>query len=440
MSALGDYIHLHTSNYLKYGVAKKGEAPKHFSGAGNFLANRMAAIKPLNEKTIQTLETRLKQNTSNQEATDKKKSDLDFQQKLDTVYEYIASYSLTGAMGQYVDSSTGMRGYSKPYENLKSKTLSQAEIEKRKSLLKTIHTKIEKINKEGIKGNVSETELNELLSLYQQAGGNKTFSSSSGIKSVLGQLQEAANELSYNTCIGHVVGEFGEHLTAMCADKVEDLANDALGQFFKESVVGKQKTSILLDKKQVAKNLSSYLSTDKLGNSYYLGTTQNKVDVKIVVNQEDVLVNVKEYYGAKKALLQKEISLFSSLAYLEQYEQFGTHWLNMHTGTIKGSGRASADKTLKQEIMYEALVSGNPLKQKVDHANIFVYIDRKTGRVLVKDTKTLLTKESERIRITPQIEGIKFTNRFSKKSFEDRISSILMQAHGKQLKASMSVL
>jgi hypothetical protein len=440
MGALGDYIHLHTENYIKYGVAKKGESPKHFSGMGNFLENRIAAIKPIDEKTIQTLEMRLQQNTVQQENADKQKSDTDFQEKLDTLYEYIASHSSIGAIGQYMGSTSGLKGYSKSYENIQSKALSQGEVEKRKSLLKELHTKIAMINKKGAEGTVSSAELNELINLYNQAGGNQNFSASTGNQSILGKIQDAANELSYNSWISHVSGEFGEHLTAMCADKVESLATDELETFFKQAVVGSKRTSITLDKTKVAKDLSSYLSTDKLGNSYYLGTTQDKVDVKITVNQEEVLANVKEYYGAEKVTLQANVSLFSSLAYLEQYDQFGTHWLNMHTGSLKGKGRATADKILKQEIAYEALVSGNPLKKGVSQANVFVYIDRQTGRIFVKDTKTLLTDESHRIKISPQLEGIKFTNRFSKKSFEDRIASILMQAHGKQLKVSMNVL
>ena len=110
----------------------------------------------------------------------------------------------------------------------------------------------------------------------------------------------------------------------------------------------------------------------------------------------------------------------------------------MHAGRLIGN-RGSADQTLKEEIAYEALVSGNPLKKGVQGANTFVFIDRATGRVMVTKTKDILTNEINRINIKPNISNIKLKNRYSK-TFQDRITGVLMQAHATQLYVSLNVI
>lgn len=433
MSALGDYIHLHAENYLKYGVAKRGETSKPFSGIDNLLQNRMSTIKDINDGTIKVLEQRLKNNTIAQENQDKRNSSQDFQKKVDKLYELVAAHSNISSINSYLHGSSGIVKPSN-ITQIESLALSRGEIERRKALIQEIDLKISEINKNQM---ATESQINELLNLYNAAGGTKTFSQT-GNKSILGQLQDAINEMSYNTWISAVSGEFGEKLVAMCGDKVESLAVDELEAYLKEAVVGDARTSITLSKDKVAKDLSSFLKTDEENNSYYLGTTQDKVDVKIQVKNEEVLANVKHYHNAEKVTLQSRVSLFSALAFLEQYNQFGTHWLNMHAGRLIGN-RGSADQTLKEEIAYEALVSGNPLKKGVQGANTFVFIDRATGRVMVKKTKDILTNEINRINIKPNISNIKLKNRYSK-TFQDRITGVLMQAHATQLYVSLNVI
>lgn len=432
MSALGDYIHLHAKNYTTYGISKKGEEPNYYKPINNFLKNRVIGIPQISENSVKILEQRLINNIPTKINEDKQRSANDFQSKIDKLYEIIASRSSVEAIQSYLYGSKGIVDYSKNEKDLIKTALSRGEIEKRKAILNQINLKISEINKKQMTDN---QEISELINLYQQAGGTKNFSKT-GNKSILGQLQDAINEISYNTWISAVSGEFGEHLVALCGDKVEQLATNELESFLTSAVIGGERSSIKLDKNKVAKDLSSFLSTDKEGNSYYLGTTQDKVDVKIDIKGEEILANVKHYYDADKVTLQSKVSLFSSLAFLEKYNQFGTHWLNMHSGSLKGA-RVSADKTLKEEIAYEALVSGNPLK-KVKGANTFVFIDRKTGRIFVKQTKDILTQELNRINITPNISGLKFKNRYSKK-YQDRITNILMQAHATQLYVSMTV-
>ena len=434
MSALGDYVHLHTENYLQYGISKKGKKPHHFQAQKNFLQNRLKNIKPVNKSTVKELEKRLTSNTINATQKDKQKVNFDIQDKINKIYEISAQHTSTGIMGYFYGTSKNNGwAYTGKYQDVKDLTLSAAEIERRKNVYDILNKRITEINRYGV---ATADDLNEIVNMYQDAGGN--LPSNLGVESILGHIQEAIQASSFNTWRSHIVGEFGENLVAACADKVDKMATNEFEKFLKDAVVGDKRTSITLDKTKVAKDLSSFLSTDKEGNKYYFGTTQDKVDVNIQVNNQDVLASVKNYYDASSVTLQSDVNLFTALAFLESKQRFGTHWLNMHAGQLKGNGRIAADKILEQEIAYEALVSGNPLKRGADNANVFVYLDRKTGRVFAKSTRDLLINEMSRIKITPEVKSIVLKNDTSA-TIQDRVTKVLMDAHKTQLHVSMLV-
>jgi hypothetical protein len=95
----------------------------------------------------------------------------------------------------------------------------------------------------------------------------------------------------------------------------------------------------------------------------------------------------------------QDVDLYPTLIFLNSQiaglENFGNHWLNMHSAyKIAGSirtyddpGKENLDEILKKEVAYEALCSGNPFKTGVDSANVFVHINRATGKVYVKSAK-----------------------------------------------------
>jgi hypothetical protein len=64
MSALGDYIHLYTSNYLKYGTNRRTPQKAKPDYSMSVINNRiMTNVKPINQSTIDELERRLKLNS-----------------------------------------------------------------------------------------------------------------------------------------------------------------------------------------------------------------------------------------------------------------------------------------------------------------------------------------------------------------------------------------
>lgn len=438
MSAIGDYVHYSVSNYFTYGVSKEGERPYPFITPNDFLKNRVSKIKTVNEKTLEELKKRLEENSLANIKNDEKKNNLDMQLKINELYKIIAEHTETEALRSFMGSSKNSWVYTGKWKKLlQEKSLSAEKIQFLKIMYNFLNNEIDKINKKSI---VSVDEIDSIVSTYQNIFNEKLGKKYNNKISILGKIQEELQNMSFNSAYGHVAGEFGEGLVALCADEIEKISIKEVSEVLKKSVVGKETSEITLNKESVSQDLSSYFKTDKTGNQYYFGKTQNKVDVKIRVNSENVLASVKNYYNPTKTgvILQSYTNLFISLAFLENQQKFGTHWLNMHAGVLKGKDRQEADEILKQEMAFEALVSGNPLKKGLDNANVFVLLDRKNGRAIVKSTKDILIKEFDSITFSPKIENIILENRKGLTAPE-RISKILISAHQKNIKVGLQI-
>lgn len=436
MSAIGDYIHYSVSNYFTYGVSKKGEK-SYFTTPSNFLENRVSKIKTVSTETLDELKKRLEENSLTNVKNDEKKNNSDMQLKINELYKIIAEHTETGALGRFVGSSKNSWAYTGYYKKLKEKSLSAEEINYLKIMYNFLNNEIDKINKKGM---ASVDEIDSIVSTYQNIFNGKLGKKYNNKISILGKIQDELQNMSLNAVYSHVAGEFGEGLVALCADEIEKTSIKKVSEVLKKSMVGKKTSEITLNKELISQDLSSYFKTDKTGNQYYFGKSQNKVDVKIQVNSENVLASVKNYYNPTKTgvTLQSYTNLFISLAFLENQQKFGTHWLNMHAGVLKGKDRQEADEILKQEMAFEALVSGNPLKKGLDNANVFVLLDRKNGRAIVKSTKDILIKEFDSITFSPKIENIILENRKGLTASE-RISKILISAHQKNIKVGLQI-
>ena len=111
---------------------------------------------------------------------------------------------------------------------------------------------------------------------------------------------------------------------------------------------------------------------------------------------------------------------------------FSKHWLTLHYAMntpIKKDDLAKKDydDELTKQILYEALVSGNLLKQASSNnlsktANYIIILDSKTGKVIIKSTYSLLKEAFNNsnngwspFTIKPNIYSIKF-DKIEKKS------------------------
>ena len=427
MSALGDYIHLRAANYTAHGTTMKGTYDA-IGSYENYKKKRAAAIKEVKPATIATLKQRLKKDSGIQEKKDKVNNDQDFQEKINMIYEFLAERATDGVIGWYEGNAKtgGGWSYTGDYQYLKGKTISKEEIMKKRALVDEINKLLDKIQIDGQTGSAAQSDIDQVVNLYKQLGGTK---------SSLGEIQDDINNFSYYTWISNLAGAFGELFVSACQDTAEGVAVNSVEDFL-SGVVGGQGSSITLDKSALAKDVSSYITTDATGTKYSFGKSQDKVDVDIIVNRENVLATVKNYKDTSEVTLQGQTSLLAALVKMNNEGNYANHWLNCHAGRIlKNNTAVEADKTLQFEIAYDALVGGNPLKEGAKQANVFVVMNRMTGDVMIKSTKDVLFKELDNIKISPSIVNIRLKNTINK-TYQDRITHILMQIHQRNLHVS----
>lgn len=219
-------------------------------------------------------------------------------------------------------------------------------------------------------------------------------------------------------------------MVAAAKDTVENQVIEECNRTI-EGVVGNTRTGGKFLKAEVARDLTPYGAlTDKDGDHYIIKRTQDKVDVEIKVNQEDIFATVKNYHNPTQVTLQAQTSLFNALVALQREGNFGNHFLNAHAGrnVRKNEDAQIADEAVRFELAYDALVGGNPLKEGASQANVFVVFNRANGTVMVKQTKDILMNELDRIVRKPYIEKIRFVNK-AKDNISDRITSVLVQVH-----------
>jgi len=421
MSALGNYIHLHKENYLKYGTTYK-DSYDSISSYEGYVKSRLSRITPLSDNTVNVLKQRLKGEADGIITKDAAEAQRRFQENIDKIYEAIAQKTTYGVLGQMHGSSAWKTA---KFDQIKGLALSDEAIEQKRALIGQIYNLIDKINMDGAGGNAKQSDINTLVQYYNKLSGNNLKAN----KSSLGIVQEDIDNYSYYNWISNVAGDFGEMMVAAAKDTCDGAAIDITNRTI-EGVVGNQRSGGSFSKAEIARDLSPYgVKTTASGDSYSIQRTQDKVDVEIKVNQEDVFATVKNYYNPQKVTLQSQTSLFNALVALQREGNFGNHFLNAHAGRNLNTEDAKvANDAVRFEMAYDALVGGNPLKEGASQANVFVIFDRQTGKVMVKQTKDILLNEIDKIIRPTTIQGIRLKNKASKK-IQDRIANILMQAH-----------
>lgn len=460
MSALGEYIHLYYKNYKKYGITRRDPDSNIPNYSMDVINNRIRINSPkVDEGALNKLRERLKINTSNN--IEKEKSEWKIhQQKLINEIYLLLQERASGVTGTHrvINISQG-NGWTT--ENKKKVPLSttqnwafslsaeelEARREKAKNLYNEIQSLINKINQE--EQPQSEDNLQTLIKLYEQY---THLSKDSLEDSTIGGIEKAIGERRYENTANAIGGRFGEMLVAICDDSAANLAEEQVAKFLEDTVKGMERTEITFDKNLIIgeKRNKHFLNTStKDGTKYTLGSTQNKVDAQISIQDEDIFASVKSYavQASERAKTKlQDVDLFSTLVFLNNYESyvdFGNHWLNMHvshTGHATGArpGRANLDEIVKKEVAFEAFSSGNPLKQGTKNANVFIFINRATGDVYVKNIQEILENNFHQISGLNQISNIYLKNH-KQKRVQDRIYNILNELHQKKITVGYNV-
>lgn len=469
MSALGNYIHHYYFNYKKFGVTRKNPAG---GGTPNYsvqiINNRIGSnIKPISSEAIATLESRLKINSDIEK--DRQLSDLQQRKQtlINAVYQllYERSKNITGihrvstvAKGGDVW-YTGKNG-NRYTQNLGNSTwatnLDHSELKKMSdnanNLYRKINKLIDKINKAKQNKDTSK-DLMELVNLFEQY----THLTMTPTKNVLAEITAALSLYCYNGAIYDTSGRFGQMMIATCDDLCYDLAQSttddvvtkAAIDIINQGVQGDISSAANFNKKLVSTGYKIFGTNSDNKNQYSIGTTKNKVDVKIRINDEEVLVNAKtrSNLDSSDRVILQDVDLYTSLIFLNSQisglEDFGNHWLNIHAAnqTVGFQEHSQLDEILKKEVAYEALCSGNPFKTNVDSANVFAYVNRSTGKVYVKSARELLENINgldNRIGGLQKISTIHLQNIWQQEIWQ-RLNNILTEIHNAKLSIALNI-
>ena len=316
-------------------------------------------------------------------------------------------------------------------------SFSFSDLNKLVKIRKEIYDLLEKnLNKEVNTEDIAELET--LFQTFSQIYSKKDENFSKNIPkegSLQNKIENALQSASFNEIKGSTLrGEFGETLVAYVGATIQGKAIKELD----ECIVGSQTSQFQITEKQIPKKLGSVIneqySEKQPYNIYNIKSSQNKVDVIIYEsdNSKALRASVKTYKSRGKSIKPdlQEVSLFYNL--LATNINFSKHWLTLHYAMntpIKKDDLAKKDydDELTKQILYEALVSGNLLKQASSNnlsktANYIIILDSKTGKVIIKSTYSLLKEAFNNCNngwspftIKPNIYSIKF-DKIEKKS------------------------
>lgn len=443
MSAIGDYIHLHTENYITYGVSKRGEVKKpslaqvyrNQKQVNNQRINNLPEIK----KTVLTeLESRVQKNfPEGKDAAQENLNKATSEQKLS---EHFKDYLLSNVNGNITRQA-------KIFKNTiasMSTNNEMVKIEEARRLRNNLYRNIETLNKNFELGKTAGTtpetiaknftEFFKALGMALPDGGYVV--NPSDIKNIdtLTAMKIILQDISFAQADKATLhGQWGEQTVKMCGDIAVRKGLQEINGVIKGSNV----TSFKIDESIIPKAVGQVFQQDTGINLYKAHSSQDKVDVQIVVNKQPLNVSVKAYTakGNRIRAHLQDVSLLTSLT--STISDFANHWLNLHTLNLQSK---ILDDVLKEHIKYEALVSGNLLKKGALLADTFVAIDVTSGRVYSASTKDILkNKSNSNFMLKPSISNIHINGNEKASTWEQRISNILQSVHATKINVSLNV-
>jgi len=450
MSAIGDYVHLLTKNYLKYGTNRYGQGQDfNIMGLEAYKKKRLGSVKPISTSTISQLEMRLRENSDFQENLDKQIVNTERQKRLDYTYDLLAETTSTENIKKFLYGNIAQ-----PSLNLSGITEKTAELTQRKQKVQKIKELIKYFQEnQTMRQDTFENKAQQLQELYKDffnsslKFGNFQNYQSGNLKSALGKLQDEIEAYSFNTTQSAIRGKFGEFFVASCADGIHQKSKSEAAKAIQDAVKGEKKSDITVSLHNFeglnTSQINFIKNVDTENGTFSIGASQDKVDVQIQVKGEDVYASVKNYNlkweGLKKfgIHLQTQRLIYTLLAMLDS--GYTNHWINLHAAAVQpvhvaNGFKEDVDQTVRFELIYDAFVKGNPLKTNTDTANVFVLMDSKTGTLKVINTAEILMNDALREKSfkLSHAEGLtnpNLTNEMNDGGSKYRIENILNQIH-----------
>ena len=436
MSVLGNYIHLHEANYLKYGTAKKGETSQLLIDSLN--AQRQAnqqkinAITNVSSSTLVELKQKIVNESTQKEAMELAQDLTNYNKEILKVEQRVQKQLYAEVPSKFQEE--GIRLIKK---NVQINS-SLVNIEEAKKARRRFYDNINTINKnfelgKPIQDNTIQTALNNCSQFFNCLGivnNNLEFLRIKDLKNknTVNALKAIVQSVSIDEANKAALhGTFGEVLVNMVADQMQIKAGKELKSAMQKALsTGEHRTSFQIDESFITPSVATAFQEKTGLNIYQIRATQDKVDASITINNQQVDASVKAYTPKGNIITAhlQDVSLVSSLAATQA--QFANHWISLHS--YKGMNHNEADNVMKTHIEYEALVAGNLLKQGAATANTFIVIDVKQGRVYAKSTKEILLGDNNFI-LNPSLNNIFFSNNKWANTWEQRIANILIELH-----------
>ena len=443
MSALGDYIHLNTSNYLKYGVSKS-HADKGRPGAGAVYAQqkalnrqRIQALPSIKNSTLQELRKRIGVNFGpERQAADALIAQKGERKIVDDIKTQLLS-QVTGnpSLAKKID---GLQISGKPIDFERA-------LRARKNLLSRIQYFNNNPNKQS-----PNKIIEHLNSFFSELGfiikdDSEWLVSAKEILSGNTNILSALKEIVMADCFSQaykatIHGKMGEKIVAMCDDAIYYNAVSNVNEAIDKAIVGSSGTTFAMDSSFIPKGAAEVYQEKYKSNLYQVRKTQDKVDVQLNIKGEPINASVKAYTpksGTINPHLQ-DVSLLTSLA--TTVPHFANHWLNLHCATVKLPSKG-LDAVLEEHIRYEALVKGNLLKQGALAADTFVTIDVTSGKVYAVGTREIMEKRAPGTNfiLNPMISSIYIGGNRRQASVNERIADIISNIRQVKISASLSI-
>lgn len=446
MSAIGEYIHLKKENYDKYGTARVGGSPQLLIDSYNAQKEiNLTRIKNFENKIDNTilieLKSRIEENyNENKQAREIAENHVNFNKGMTNFQQEFRAKLIAEIPNVFGVEGVSVRlNKSNMKMNKEPINLSNAKRYRANAIsaIKTANDNFaagKPIQKNTITAIINNTDMffKELgmiegIDILWPRGGWKNQDTLSALKGILelaplGEMNQSA-----------LSGAFGEALVNMAADTMRTLSGKELAKAIEEALsTGEVRSSFSIDESMITPQVQQVFQEETGLNLYQIHSSQNKVDASITIKDIPVEASVKAYTpkgNVINAHLQ-DVSLLSTLAATQL--QFANHWISLHS---YGASNSGMDEALSEQIMYEALSSGNLLKQDVSVADTFVAIDTVNGRIYAQSAYNILTNGKENFTLNPTVNSIVINSNKMADSIEQRIANIIMSIH--QIKISV---
>ena len=424
MSAIGDYIHLTTKGYKTYGIDRQNDNGKSLNREQALTQQReLMQARLTNLKRSEKFDEALKELEKRVQQLGKQQDEIKLQMNsnLQNQGQQLIDKQLTDLLlNQNKNFNKEIQSNKKYNINDALGNKSEFDIDKLIDLRKKIYNSIEVFNKRGgilntnnIKAlsenietffkecNFSIEQLRKQFPFLSQLNleyisNPSKYNKTKGALKILKAILEA---ITLTTLSSSLNGPYGELIMSMARDTAFSAGKKVLDNEIQQHLAnlsqGEQRSIFKIEKQQVSE---LYSKDEKDGFIFQAHATQDKVDMTISIKDQVLNTSVKTYTSKGNAITThlQDVTLLYNL--LGCNIDFANHWINQIIH-IRGGRKTDAqayNEELYKSIAYEALVSGNLLKQNNTNAPLdadaFVVINPVTNEVYAKSTFSILNE------------------------------------------------